>query len=113
MKLLWNLYQYYQQFLPQVEAHIAKLRAPIEKQLKGYVKIARWNDINFWALKEAVTRAHKTLHKHIKDYQAVLSSPVTTILTEPAEAATEAAARKHIDNELFLADEKLKVSSVP
>ncbi|KAG8582222.1 hypothetical protein GDO81_007964 [Engystomops pustulosus] len=31
---LWNLYHYYKQFLPSVEARISELRKPVEKELK-------------------------------------------------------------------------------
>lgn len=32
--VLWNLYHYYKQFSDQVQAKIAELRSPLEKELK-------------------------------------------------------------------------------
>ena len=37
--------------------------------LQGFVKIARWNDINFWSVKLAVEKSHKTLHKFSKKFE--------------------------------------------
>ncbi|XP_022106838.1 midasin-like isoform X2 [Acanthaster planci] len=87
VSILWNLYCYYKQFLAAVEAEIKTRRAPIEKELKGFVKIARWNDINFWAVKQAVEKSHKTLHKFSKKFEAELKEPArgTFIDTKVAE----------------------------
>ena len=34
LRMLWNVYQYYKQFLTNVQEQIHKVRQPIEKQLK-------------------------------------------------------------------------------
>ncbi|XP_077869169.1 midasin [Saccoglossus kowalevskii] len=70
--ILWNVHQYYQQFLPVVKSRLQALRSPIEKELKGFVKIARWSDINFWAMKQYVEKSHRTLHKFSKKYETAL-----------------------------------------
>jgi hypothetical protein len=49
---------------------------------QGFVKIARWNDINYYAVKQAAERTHKTLHKHMKDFETKLKQPVQALLTE-------------------------------
>lgn len=67
--VLWNLYNYYAQFFSNIETKIKNLRSPIEKKLKDFVKIARWNDISYWAVKETVEKTHKTLHKYIKEFE--------------------------------------------
>jgi len=36
---------------------------------QGFVKIARWTDMNYWALKQTTDKTHRTLHKHIKSFQ--------------------------------------------
>ncbi|CAG0889503.1 unnamed protein product [Darwinula stevensoni] len=73
---LWNLYDFYAQFLPLVREKILIMRRPIEKELKDFVKISRWNDLNYWAVKEAVDKSHRTLHKHTKAFKAVLNIPM-------------------------------------
>ena len=33
------------------------------------MKIARWSDINYWALKQTTEKTHRTLHKFIRQFQ--------------------------------------------
>lgn len=80
LNVLWNVHQYYVQFLPSVQEKIKNLRAPIEKKLKDYVKIVRWKDINYWAIKETLMKTHKTLHKQMREFQEVLNQPVLQLL---------------------------------
>ncbi|KYN19484.1 Midasin [Trachymyrmex cornetzi] len=76
LAILWNVYNYYKQFVDDVNARIAVLKAPIEKKLKDFVKIARWNDISYWAVKETVEKTHRTLHKLVKEFQNALKQAV-------------------------------------
>ena len=77
------------------------------------MKIARWNDINFYALKQAVEKTHRTLHKHIKQFQEVLGHPTRPLLTDTASdwlssGHTEADASYHLPEvkaEMFVTDE--------
>lgn len=80
LAVLWNVYNYYKQFVTEVNAKIAALKAPIEKKLKDFVKIARWNDINYWAVKETVEKTHRTLHKFVKEFQNALKQNVSSCL---------------------------------
>lgn len=67
--VLWNLYQYYDQFRACVTVKIGELRAPVEKKLKDYVKIVKWKDISYWSVKETVDKSHKILHKHVREFK--------------------------------------------
>lgn len=40
--------------------------------LKGFVKIAKWNDSNFWAMKQAADKSHYTLHKFVRKYEVTV-----------------------------------------
>ena len=33
------------------------------------MKIAKWNDSNFWAMKQAAEKSHHTLHKFVRKYE--------------------------------------------
>ncbi|XP_053396218.1 midasin-like isoform X2 [Mercenaria mercenaria] len=90
--VLWNMYQFYSRFSTTVQSELDRQRAPIEKELKGFVKIARWSDINYWALKQATEKTHRTLHKHIKQFQGVLQQPVQGILGDVDTGATSSGA---------------------
>lgn len=70
--LLSNVYDYYSQFSVAVESQLARLRKPIEKDLKDFVKIASWKDVNIYALRQSAQKTHKQLHKCIRKYKDVL-----------------------------------------
>ncbi|XP_032952982.1 midasin isoform X1 [Rhinolophus ferrumequinum] len=101
--VLWNLYHYYKQFFDRVQAKIVELRSPLEKELKEFVKISKWNDVSFWSIKQSVEKTHRTLFKFMKKFEAVLSEPCRSSLVEsdkeeqldfllqPTEAATSEA----------------------
>ncbi|KAM6280529.1 midasin isoform 1-T1 [Porphyrio hochstetteri] len=80
--ILWNLYNYYKQFSECVEARITELRQPIEKELKEFVKISRWNDVSFWAIKQSVEKIRRTLFKFMKKFEVVLDEPCQPALVE-------------------------------
>ena len=65
---LYSICQFYSQFRSTVQNHIVKSRATVEKELKNFVKISRWNDMNYWSVRASVDKAHKTLSKHMKVY---------------------------------------------
>lgn len=80
ISVLWNLYRYYQQFLENVNNKIKTLRTPVEKKLKDFIKIARWNDINYWSVKQTVEKTHRSLHKFIKEFENILKGSVRPCL---------------------------------
>ncbi|XP_036622954.1 midasin [Trichosurus vulpecula] len=83
--VLWNLYHYYKQFSDRVQARIEELRSPLEKELKEFVKISKWNDVSFWAIKQSVEKTHRTLFKYMKKFEAVLSEPCRPSLIESTQ----------------------------
>uniref|UniRef100_A0A663LN04 Midasin n=1 Tax=Athene cunicularia TaxID=194338 RepID=A0A663LN04_ATHCN len=80
--ILWNLYNYYKQFSESVEGRITELRQPIEKELKEFVKISKWNDVSFWAIKQSVEKIRRTLFKFMKKFEVVLDEPCRPALVE-------------------------------
>ncbi|XP_067386141.1 midasin isoform X2 [Emydura macquarii macquarii] len=80
--ILWNLYNYYKQFSDCVQAKITELRQPIEKELKEFVKISKWNDVSFWAIKQSVEKTHRTLFKFMKKFEVILKEPCRPALVE-------------------------------
>lgn len=67
---MWNIYKYYNQFSDMVSQKIKEKRSPIEKKLRDFVKICTWErDLSYWAVKNLVDKAHRTLYKHIKEFE--------------------------------------------
>ncbi|GIY25827.1 hypothetical protein CDAR_600181 [Caerostris darwini] len=87
--VLLNIYHYYEQFLPDVKNRISQIRKPIDKELKDFVKIARWNDINFEALKQSVKKSHRFVVKHVKTFEDALKLPAKKIFTIPSKKDLE------------------------
>lgn len=80
--LLWNLFKYYSQFSESIQTKISQLRSPIEKELKDFVKISKWNDVSFWSIKQSVEKTHRTLFKFVKKFEAALKEPCAPCLVE-------------------------------
>ncbi len=55
--LLDNITAFFSQFLPSVNQKIDDIKKPLLKDLKQYVQIASWKDVNVFALKESAKRA--------------------------------------------------------
>ncbi|XP_050309360.1 midasin [Anthonomus grandis grandis] len=90
INILWNVYNYFNQFSMTIANKMKDLRSPIEKKLKDYVKIVKWKDVSYWSVKDTVDKSHKILHKFVREYKEALSQPVTQFLTNPpSESATE------------------------
>ncbi|KAG9282412.1 midasin isoform X2 [Astyanax mexicanus] len=85
--LLWNLHKYYSQFSDSVQSRVSQLRTPIEKELKDFVKISKWNDVSFWSIKQSVEKTHRTLFKFVKKFEAALSEPCAPCLIEQGSSA--------------------------
>ncbi|XP_015108995.1 midasin [Diachasma alloeum] len=91
LAIFWNIHNYYIQFSKEVDAKINSLKSPIEKKLKEFVKIARWNDINYWSVKETVDKTHRTLYKFIREYESGLKQNVgVCLLVKPSNYDLEA-----------------------
>ncbi|XP_054617732.1 midasin isoform X2 [Dunckerocampus dactyliophorus] len=86
--LLWNLHKYYSQFSDCIHTKILQLRQPIEKELKDFVKISKWNDVSFWSLKQSVEKTHRTLFKFVKKFEEALNSPCLPALVEGESSAS-------------------------
>jgi midasin len=85
-KLLWNVCCYYDQFIPSVDKMIETLRTPIQKELKGYVQIATWKDVNVYALKESAKKTHYHLNKFVKKFRLGLQTRLSDIIASYRES---------------------------
>eukprot|EP00002_Diphylleia_rotans_P015670 TRINITY_DN3035_c0_g2_i1.p1 TRINITY_DN3035_c0_g2~~TRINITY_DN3035_c0_g2_i1.p1 ORF type:complete len:5322 (+),score=1048.10 TRINITY_DN3035_c0_g2_i1:101-16066(+) len=78
--ILYNVYRYYSFFVERVLEELRQKRGPIEKELEDFIKIARWDDVNYYAIKESSEKAHRKLHKLGNDFEEALKAPVLTLL---------------------------------
>jgi midasin (ATPase involved in ribosome maturation) len=78
--IIGNVIGYYTQFLPTVQVEIETLKKPILKELKDYVKIATWKDVNVFALKESAKRTHYHLNKFVKKFRLGLQAKCNEVI---------------------------------
>lgn len=79
---LYNVGEYYSQFLPAVEEALTAGKAPIEKELKGFVKLTKWEDRGYYALAISAEKTHRKLHKLIRKYDELLKKPIMEVLSK-------------------------------
>ena len=84
--ILGNVHCYYSQFTPQVEAAIAAGLAPSEKDLKDFVKLAKWEDRGYYAMKASTEKAQRHLHKLCRRAANALKEYATSTLAIAAKS---------------------------
>eukprot|EP00911_Craspedida_sp_UC1_P001751 UC1_evm2s1334 len=81
---LQNLHSFYKQFAPNVAVAIAQEQRILQREVKNFVKLARWKDTNYASVKEAADKTHRKLHKFVKKFRDILEQPVGPTLAEVA-----------------------------
>ncbi|KAJ4957407.1 hypothetical protein NE237_024518 [Protea cynaroides] len=84
LKILYNVFGYYVQFLPIISEHIDANRRKIETELKEHLKLSRWEHCDSHLFIETSKRTRQKLRKLIQKYNDVLQEPVMTLLTQEA-----------------------------
>ncbi|KAG7670517.1 hypothetical protein KSW81_003079 [Nannochloris sp. 'desiccata'] len=84
--ILSNMHRYYSQFIPAVEKAVAAGLAPSEKDLRDFVKLAKWEDRGYYAMKASTEKAQRHLHKLCRRAADALKAPATGILAIAAKA---------------------------
>lgn len=72
LKSTWESFDLYS---PAIEAHLQDQRSSLEKEVKNFVKLASWKDINVQALKASAQRTHHQLYKIIRKFRDILRLP--------------------------------------
>jgi len=86
--LLAHLMRYYSQWANDVDATRERKCAAVKRKLKDEIKLARWDDRNYYTLKESADKSHRLLHK--------LSREVDGLLAEVAFPTFEAAVNQRV-----------------
>ncbi|KAI8971187.1 midasin [Trametes punicea] len=85
---------YYAQFIPQVTSSLVSQQEVLEKEIRGFIKLASWKDINVHALKQSAQRTHRQLYKCVRKFRETLRQPVTSLLIPAAAGADETTASR-------------------
>lgn len=81
LKIFWYVYKYYNFYSSFIAETINNHKNSIEKELNDFIKICRWQDMNYWALKSSTEKANKTLLKIIKKFRMYCNQIVLDILS--------------------------------
>ena len=74
-----NLFNFYNSFSVKVSKAIELEKSPIEKEIKEFVKISKWNPNNFWSLKSSLNKSHRQLYGYMKKYEQILYKPANVV----------------------------------
>ncbi|KAF8967136.1 hypothetical protein BDZ97DRAFT_1903538 [Flammula alnicola] len=70
-------YRYYDLFSDPLRKRLIDEKAALEKEVKGFIKLASWKDVNVQALKQSAQRTHRQLFKIARKFRDVLREPVS------------------------------------
>jgi midasin len=79
-RCVMSISTYYNQFIPKVKDELSRLRSPVEKKLKDEVKLAKWDEKNYYAASESSERNYRKLMLIIKEYDEILNVSAMDIL---------------------------------
>ena len=94
--LVQGLVGWYAQFVPRAVTVLASLAGPVQRDLKDAVKIAKWDERNYYSLKASAERSSRMLANIVRKYEDILRSPGAQVLNaDPDPSATILSVHAH------------------
>jgi len=75
-RVLCSTRRYYDLFSEKLRKNLMDEKVTLEKEVKAFIKLASWKDVNVQALKQSAQRTHRQLYKIVKKFRDVLRQPV-------------------------------------
>lgn len=75
--IIQSTLQYHRLYEPALQLYLEEQRAALDKDIKKFIKLASWKDINVQALKQSAQKTHHQLYKIIRKFREVLREPIT------------------------------------
>jgi midasin len=114
-RILHSTCSFYAQFSQKIATSFASQRAALEKDVRGYIKLASWKDVNVQALKASAVRTHHQLYKTIRKFREIMRQAVSDQLQ--FEHATSRADAEDLDRHapatLVLAEFRYAATTIP
>ncbi|KAG9045124.1 hypothetical protein FS837_006982 [Tulasnella sp. UAMH 9824] len=79
--LLRSTHEYWKQFEPEVLGRMTKDKEKLDGEIKDFIKLASWRDINVHALKASAEKTHRHLHRSIRKFKDILQQPVEPVIS--------------------------------
>jgi midasin len=83
--MLWNVLSYYGQYLPNVSLAVEAGLGPLRKELSDFVKLAKWEDRGYYAMKISTEKAQRQLHRLSRRAEDVLKQPAAGVLAAASQ----------------------------
>jgi midasin len=80
-QVLAALHLYLESYSAKLSSHLATERSKLEAEIRNFIKLASWKDINIVALKQSAQKSHHQLYKVVRKFRELLKQPVTTWIT--------------------------------
>ncbi|EGR30434.1 type a von willebrand factor domain protein [Ichthyophthirius multifiliis] len=77
IKIIFQVYKYYEQFLETFNKTIDENKQEYEKECKDYINLAGWESKNYLTLKQTVEKFQGKLHRILKKYKGFLQEPIS------------------------------------
>ena len=78
--VLKNVSAFFWQFSGKVATSLKQQRDILEKEIRDFIKLASWKDINVHALKTSAQKTHRQLHRCIRKFRDILRQPCDPLL---------------------------------
>ncbi|KAK4348719.1 hypothetical protein RND71_031474 [Anisodus tanguticus] len=85
VKILYNSFGFYAQFLPMILEHIGTNRRKIEAEVNELVKLCRWERLEDYLSIESSRRTRQKLRKIMQKYTDLLQQPVMLFINQEAK----------------------------
>lgn len=69
-------------YLPRIKDSLQTQRAALDKNIRDFVKLASWKDVNVYALRASAQKTHRQLHRAIRKFRDILRQPVSPLLAD-------------------------------
>ncbi|CAL1712480.1 unnamed protein product [Somion occarium] len=93
--ILCSSRRHFAQHQSKISTRLSEQRAALEKEIRGFIKLASWRDVNVQALKQSAQKTHRLLYKNIRKFRDILRQPVADILQSFAEDNARKLSQKH------------------
>lgn len=66
-----SIVSYFERFSCKIDEQFRKDKCEVDDQLKDFIKVVRYQDLNLWSVKQSVKSAHKQIAKLIKRLKVI------------------------------------------
>lgn len=87
-RILHSTRRFYEQFSSNISSALVQQQDKLEQEIREFIKLASWKDVNVHALKQSAQRTHRQLYKSIRKFRDILRQPISTSLDMSLESAS-------------------------